>query len=84
MKRINSSPSPTEGVEKSTPVAECEPGFLYKETNGATVMCAAPTTECGMLQQDMPTPWKGLWWNLYLRDAREAARQEASPVWLAA
>lgn len=29
-------------------------------------MCATPKTGWGMLQQDVPTPWKGLQWSLYL------------------
>lgn len=57
--------------KKSTPVAECKPEFPYKEMNGATVMCAAPNMECGVLQLDVPTAWQGLWENLYLRDAGE-------------
>lgn len=55
--------------------------------NGATAVSAAPNTECGVLQEDVPTPQKGLQWSLYLGRGvcgGSEVRQEASPVWLAA
>lgn len=55
--------------------------------NGATAVSAAPNTECLVLQEDVPTPQKGLQWSLYLGRGvcgGSGVRQEASPVWLAA